>query len=312
MTIKFSTASCAFLAISTALATPAHADEPLFGYVYTTDILPKGKAEVEAWSTFREGRSQGRYHLWQGRAEVSYGATDNLQLSGYLNVAHANVHNNAPDGSTSPPEVFADFVVDPDRAYKKTRFETASAEAIWRISSPYTNGIGVALYLEPSIGPRTVEGESRLIVQKNFIDDRLVFAGNITYAIEARHLPGEFGALPGTPEAQKVWDHETDVNIGIAGTYRFMPNVSAGMELLNEREWAGFNAFKTSKATNVAYYTGPSIHYGGAHMFVTATWLFQIKGRAEDHAGEGFIVNGISNADDFEKQRIRLKVGYYF
>ncbi len=293
---------------------PAHADEPLFGYVYTTDVLPKGKAEVEAWSTFREGRSQGRYHLWQGRAELSYGLTNNLQLSGYLNFAHANVSGNAPDGTTSPPEIFADYVVDPSRSYRKTRFETASAEAIWRISSPYTKAIGIALYLEPQIGPRTRELETRLIVQKNFIDDRLVFAGNLTYALEARHLPGEFGALPGTPEAEKIWDHETDVNIGIAGTYRFIPKVSAGFELLNEREWAGFNPFITNKATNVAYYLGPNIHYGGEHFFATATFLWQLKGRAEDHDNPppGFIVNGLSNADDFEKTRLRLKVGYYF
>lgn len=291
---------------------PASADEPMFGYVYTTDILPKGKTELEAWSTFREGRSQGRYHLWQGRAEVSHGVTNNLQLSGYLNLARASVNHNAPDGTTAPPEVFADYLVDPDRPFRKTRFETASAEAIWRVSSPYTKGIGVAFYLEPSIGPRTRELESRLIMQKNFIDDRLVLAANLTYAIEARRLPGAFGATPGTPDASKVWDHETDVNLGLGATYRFMPKVSLGAELLNEREWAGFNAFRESKATNVAYYTGPSLHYGGAHMFATLSWLFQIKGRAEDHAGEGFIVNGYSNADDFEKQRIRLKVGYYF
>lgn len=28
-------------------ASPAKADEPLFGYVYTTDVLPKGKYEIE-------------------------------------------------------------------------------------------------------------------------------------------------------------------------------------------------------------------------------------------------------------------------
>ena len=70
------------LASASAIGAPAaHADEPLFGYVYTTDILPKGKGEVEAWSTSREGRSQGRYHLWQGRAEhhVSTGSLRRLR-----------------------------------------------------------------------------------------------------------------------------------------------------------------------------------------------------------------------------------------
>jgi hypothetical protein len=310
--LSISTSLC--VAFGTLIAsTPAQADEPLFGYVYTTDIAPAGKTELEQWSTFREGRSQGSYHLWQGRTEITHGLTDNLQISGYINLAHANVNGNAPDGTTSPPEVFADYAVDPDRRFKKFRFESISGEAIWRISSPYTKPIGLALYLEPSIGPRTYELESRLIAQKNFIDDRLVFAANVTYAIELRHLPGEFGSLPGTPEAEQVWDHETDVNIGVAGSYRFMPKVAAGFELLNEREWAGLNAFKSSKSTNVAYYLGPNIHYGGQHIFVTASLLWQLK-RAEDHDNPppGFIVNGISNADDFEKVRLRIKVGYNF
>ena len=306
--------SCLGLSAAIVLAaSPAHADEPLFGYVYTTDVLPAGKTELEQWSTLREGRSQGRFHLWQGRTEVSHGVTNNLQLSGYLNLAYADVNQNAPDHTTSPPEVFADYSVDPDRPFKKFRFETVSAEAIWRISSPYTNPIGLALYVEPSIGPRTAELETRLIAQKNFKDDRFVVAANITYAIEARHLPGEFGAAPGSPEAARVWDHETDVNFSLGASYRFMPSISVGAELLNEREWAGFNAFKSSRATNVTYYAGPNIHYGGRHAFITLAYLFQLH-RAEDHDNPppGFIVNGLSNADDFEKSRLRLKIGYSF
>ena len=294
-------------------ATPAQADEPLFGYVVTTDVVPKGKVEAEQWVTFREGRSQGSYHLLQTRNELSYGLTNDLQISGYVNFARADVKGNAPDGSTSPPEIFADFQVDPAKRFKKSRFETVSAEAIWRIASPYTKPVGLAIYVEPSIGSRTFEFETRLIAQKNFIDDRLVFAANITYGIEVRRLPGEFGAVPGTPEAQKTTDHETDLNFGIAGSYRFAPRLSAGFELLNEREWAGFNAFRTSRATNVGYFLGPNFHFGGRHLFATTSLLFQLK-RAEDHDNPppGFIVNGFSNADDFEKIRLRIKIGYNF
>ena len=63
-----------------------------------------------------------------------------------------------------------------------------------------------------------------------------------------------------------------------------------------------FSSFSIHHATrtNVAYYLGPSLHYGGKQFFVTATFLKQMHG-AKDYANSGadsFVVNGISNADD--------------
>jgi hypothetical protein len=292
----------------------AHADEPLFGFVYTTDTLPKGKKEVEQWVTVRQGRSQGDFRLLQTRTEFSYGASDSLQLSGYLNFAYADVYHNAPSGETSPPEVFADFAVDPNKRFRKLRFETASAEAIWRIASPYSGPVGVALYVEPSVGPRTRELENKLIVQKNFHDDRIVLAANATLSYEWRKLPGDPAATPGAADAVAHWDKETDVNFGVAGSYRFTSNWSLGAELQNEHEWAGLDPFDGSKRINQAWYTGPSLHYGGRHFFATLTALAQLPW-AHDYEHEGadsFVVDGITNADDFENVRVRLKLGYYF
>lgn len=293
---------------------PARADEPLFGYIYTTDTLPKGKTEVEQWATLREGRSQGDFHLLQTRTEISHGVTDAFQLSGYINAAWADARGNAPSGETAPPEVFADFAVDPNARFRKARLETVSLEGLYRISSPYTSGVGVALYLEPSIGPRTREVEARLILQKNFLDDRLVFAANATLGYEWRKLPGDPGADPASIDFVTHWDKETDVNFGVAGSYRFTSNWSLGAELQNEREWAGLNPFKAENRTNLAWYAGPTIHYGGRHVFATFTTLFQLPW-AHDYANapaDSFVVNGITNADDFEKYRFRLKLGYYF
>jgi hypothetical protein len=303
----------AFAVAASLSAGAAWADEPLFGYIYTTDVLPKGKAEIEQWATLREGRSQGDFHVLQARTEVSYGLTDNLQLSGYLHAAYADVFHNAPGGETSPPEVFADYSVDPDKRMKRGRFEGVSGELIWRVASPYTSPVGVALYIEPLIGPRTRELESRLIVQKNFYDDRLVIAGNVTLGYEWRKLQGDPEADPTSEEARVHWDKETDVNFSVAASYRFRPNWSVGLEALNEREWGGLDPFNDGNRTNVAYYVGPNIHYGGRKFFATATFLAQL-GAAKDYANPapGFIVDGITNADDFEKYRLRVKVGRFF
>lgn len=292
----------------------ARADEPLFGYVYTTDTLPKGKTEIEHWDTLREGRSQGDFHVLQDRTEVSYGLTDKLQVSGYLNLAWADVRANTPSGDTAPPEIFADYTANPNKTFNHFRLESVSAEAIYRFASPYTDPIGAAVYVEPSFGPNTVELENRLILQKNFLDDRLVLAANATVGFEWRFLHGDPQADPTSEDYTNHWDKETDVNFGLAASYRFAPNWSFAGELQNEREYAGLNPFDSSKRTNVAWYAGPTIHYANGHYFFTGTMLFQLPWAQDlaNPAPDSFVVNGVSNADDFEKYRFRFKVGYYF
>jgi hypothetical protein len=191
--------------------------------------------------------------------------------------------------------------------------EGVSAELIWRLASPYTSPVGFAVYFEPTIGPRTRELEYRAIVQKNFYDDRVVIAANVTVGQEWRRLLADPEADPASEEARDHWDKETDVNFGVGVSYRFRSNWSVGFEALNEREWAGLNPFDSDKRTNDAYYVGPNIHYGGQHFFATATFLAQL-GLAKDFANPapGLVVDGISNADDFEKYRLRVKVGYSF
>jgi len=292
----------------------ARADEPLFGFIYTTDLLPKNQLEAEQWLTLREGRSQGDFHALQARTELSYGVTDDFQLSGYLNFAWTRVDKDTPSGDTVPPEIFADYSADGRSPFEKGRFESASVEAIYRFLSPYTDPIGMAVYVEPSIGPRTFELENRLIVQKNFLDDRLVFSFNITLGYEWRYLHGDPGADPFEVDFRDHWDKETDVNFGLAASYRVAPNLSLGLEMQNEHEWAGLNPFRDSQRTNEAWYMGPTIHYGGEQFFATLTTLVQLPW-ATDYANHGVdsaVVDGITNADDFENLRVRLKVGFYF
>jgi hypothetical protein len=297
------------------LAVPAWADEPLFGFVYTTDLLPQGKWELEQWLTWRAHKAVGAFDVLEIRHEVEYGLSDALQIAGYLNWEWAHAHdNNVIDGTTLPPETFANVALsDPNEDFRLTKFTGIAGEAIYRVLSPYIDPLGLALYIEPTIGPQLRELESRLILQKNFLDDQLVFAFNVTMAQEWRFLHGDPNAAPTDEEFFDHWDNETDVNFAIAGSYRFAANWSAGLELVNEREWAGFNPFDSSMRTNVAYYFGPTLHYADEHMFATLTLIDQLAwGSDLANPPPNFVVGGRNYADDFERFRMRLKFGYYF
>lgn len=280
------------------------AEESQFGYVYTTDLLPQGAKEVEQWATWRHQKISGYFDQIDGRTEFEYGMMDKLQLAFYANYVWARAYHNGPFGDTTPPEPLSYDRPGPDDHYNAKRFVGFSGEAIYRLWSPYTDPLGVAVYVEPTVGPAFRELETKLILQKNFLDDRLVTAFNFTYAPEWRYDWADDSFT------HKKWQEETDINFNVAASYRFAPNWSAGFELVNEHE---YNSYNFTKESNNGYFFGPSIHYGGKQFFVTATFLEQLPwATAHSDTVPGALVGGRTFDNDFEKYRVRVKAGWYF
>jgi hypothetical protein len=294
----------AILLAAAGLSLSAKAEESQFGFVYTTDLLPKGAKEVEQWGTWRFQKIAGQFDQFDGRTEFEYGLTDNLQVSMYANYTWAQAYRNGPDGVTTPPEPLSYDSPEPYGHYQASRLTGFSGEMIYRFLSPYTDKVGMAVYVEPTVGAAFRELEAKLILQKNFLDDRLTTAVNFTYAPEWRYQ--NVDDAPG----KKAWNYEVDANVGIAASYRFRPNWSVGVEFENEHE---YNSYNFSRESNNGYYFGPSIHYGGKRFFITATFLEQLPW-ASTHSDTvpGAIVGGRVYDNDFEKYRLRVKAGFYF
>lgn len=275
------------------------ADEPLFGFTYTTDTLPKHKVELEQWSTTRFTKATGKFVLQENRTEVSYGLTDRFQLSLYNTYSSNSAYHNGPFGATTPGEPFSYDSPGPDDHYHNTAYISTDVEAIYRLLSPYTHRAGLAVYSENRAGRDFFETENKLIFQKNFRDDRLVLAANFTYAPELRANPGPLSL------------NETDINQDYGASYRFIRNWSAGAELLNEREFNSWTFWK--KEINDAYFVGPSLHYGGKRFFATGSFFEQMPW-ATTHSATvpGAVVGGRDYDNDFEKFRVRVKFGWYF
>ena len=278
----------------------------MFAYVYTTDLLPQGGKEIEQWMTWRHQKIAGTYDQIENRTEFEYGLASNLQVGLYLNYNWTQAFHNGPFGATTPPEQFSDFNPGPDDFFNAKRFVGVSGELIYRVLSPYTDGIGLALYTEPTLGQNFYETENKIIVQKNFLDDLLTVAFNFTYAPEFRYLLD-----PNDPTGlTRSWQMETDVNYAFAVSYRFIENWSAGFEFVNEHE---YNSFNFTHESNSGYYLGPTLHYGGERFFVTATALWQMPwASAHSDTVPGALVGGYILDNDFERFRLRIKAGYTF
>jgi len=269
-------------------STAARADENLFGYTYTADVLPKGKWELEHWMTGRIGKENGSFLGTDFRTEIETGLTDHLQASLYLNYNYFYIKN--ATASSGPLE-------------NKNRFGISgtSAEFKYQVLSPYKDSFGLALYLEPGYGTieaatgerhQEIELEGKLILEKHWRDDTLV--GTFNYTLE--------------PEWEKA-DTDSDFNVSLkmewgAGlSCRFAPHWYAGLETRLQTE---FEDADLNKSEFIAAFVGPALHYGAERWWATLTVLPQVWGWPDSRGKGGLTL------DDHERLEVRLKLGFNF
>ena len=286
----------------------SHGHEAIFSWTYTTDLTPKGHGEFEQWITTRWEKEHGSYSVVDFREEFEYGVTDNFQLAIYLNhhYVHANDDVPAEDPAhpgnrlpgayeTSGEDVHAGH--NPATPFDSYHFESISLEGIYRLLSPYKDPIGLALYFEPSVGDQETELEWKILLQKNWLEDRLVWALNINYELEFEKEDS------GGYERDGMFEWFTGLS------YRFMRNWSAGLEFWNHHEFADATVHEHS-----AYFLGPTIHYGGERWWATLGFLHQLPiGPAFSHDNKEFAANdGYIFGDEHEKYYVRVRMGINF
>ena len=279
-----------FLASQT---TPAsRADENLFGYTYGAETLPKGRWEVYNWATGRFSKGAGTYRALDLAQEFEYGITDRWQASLYLTERAHKIRGAAPveDG-------VAEY---PDRS--SFEFQGAQLATKYMVFSPFKNRIGLALYGEAGYsrnfkisGQRQDEFffEGKIILQKNFLDDTMVWSTNITGEYELRRFDGE-----------SEYDSEIEFEVSTGLAYRIAPKWWLGVEVRMHSEFpnSDFRGWE-----HYAFFAGPTIHYGTEKWWATLTWLPQITGWPNDPARSNNLHLG-----EHERNEVRLKVGLNF
>lgn len=94
-------------AAAVSAAVPAAADENLFGYVKGAEPLPKGALEFYALATSRRDKGQGSYSALDLAAELEYGVTDKLAVSGKLIALSVDISGLTADGYLPKDEDYA-------------------------------------------------------------------------------------------------------------------------------------------------------------------------------------------------------------
>lgn len=273
-------------------ATSARADERYFGYTYAAEGMPKGETEAELWVTDRRGKADEHYDAQNYRLELEHGFTDRLTISGYADFVSHHVR-----GIGSGERVDRDFA-----------FQGVSAEFKYNLLSPYKDGFGLTFYAEPGWSRiHSVEGEKgteyelelKAIVQKNFLDDRLVWAANLTFEPEWEKEK-EIDEASGDIESE--WEKELKLEVSTGLSYQVTPGWFAGVEGRYSSVYPDWT--HGLHRETYAVFAGPAVHYAAKRWWVTAAYQPQLFGAPSP--GRSLAL------DEFEKREFRLVLGYEF
>ena len=271
------------------VATPAWADEQYFGYTYSAELLGKGQTEAELWATDRRGKADGHFDAQDYRIELEHGVTNRFSVAGYANFAGHHIRNNE------------------ERVDRDFALRGLSAEFKYQVLSPFKDGLGLVLYAEPAWSRihgggekgTELELEFKAIVQKNFLDDRLIWAANFTFEPEWEKEK-EVDEITGDTEVE--WEKDLKLEVSSGVTYRVANGWYAGVE----GRYASVYPDWTNGLHRETYavFAGPVIHYGGKKWWATLSYQPQLFG--------GPSPVGSRALDEYEKREIRLKLGYNF
>ena len=240
------------LAALAALTFSASAGERHFAFSYETTTAAKGEIELENWITWESRRGNGdNTNLWKFRHEIEIGLTDRLQLGLYL--ANWNLRNDAMHNNS-------------------VRYESTSAELIYRMSHPTTDPLGSALYFEVGGGPDSFALEGKLLLQKNIGKFIVAWNGVIEAEWAGRGLHERTGNIEQT--------------FGVS--YQVTPSFSAGGELVHEVSFDDW-----SKSGPNILFAGPNVSWRFGRGYITAATLFQCTNVVDEPDIQTRVIFGI-------------------
>ena len=132
--------------------------------------------------------------------------------------------------------------------------------------------------------------EQKLILQRNFLDDTLVWSTN---------LGAEFERAQDLSNGD--WASELELEASSGVSYRFAPGWFAGVEALYQSTYAHM---QLDEMTENALFVGPNLHYANKRWWATLAVLPQVTGWPNNQ--------GSRNLNNYEALMIRLKIGLQF
>ena len=310
------------------LASTAQAEENLWVYTKGTDTRPQGSYEFKLGEISKIGKDSGSYFFHDIRPEVEYGINDRLTIGAELMIFnHDYSVDTITDDGSSDDELGPYFDTQGGDGGRFTATSTGGYEITtkYNILSPYKDAFGLSLAAgyegrrKYRLDGADIEQQSYTIsalLQKNYLDDTLVFAFNWKTEFERRKS--------GTG-SDYVLEEEIAFDVSAGVSYRFKPKHFAGLEIrsqsdyLNPQEDGAYSSdlqrssfdltdIRLGTMHQIGTYVGPTYHYAEQDWWFTAGILLQVAGGGSAHA---YNRSGL-NFDEHERVHLSFTYGKEF
>jgi hypothetical protein len=256
----------------------ARADDQPFLAMDATDIEPESGHEIEQNFVWAAGASGRSFNAIEGETELEYGYSDQIQLAGSVDYDWTRTRDHLPGGAT---------------AVSGTAIDGISGEAIYQALNVYFDPIGLGVLVSPSVGRNSRSLEAKLLVQKNFFNDRLRTVLN---------LGGEFGA----ERDGGAWGDVSALAFDAGAAYNITWAWSAGIEFNAEHDFDGLLLNGRGVPTSTTYYAGPILQYIAHPWTATLGAQAQLPWARDASHAPGGVTDGYSS--DAERFRVMFRV----
>ena len=256
----------------------ARADDQPFVSLDATDIEPEFGKELEQNLTWFSGKSGQSFNALEGETEFEYGLSDQIQLAVAGEYDWTRTRDHTVPGAP---------------AISGTAFDAIRAEMIYQAMNVYFDPIGLGLVVSPGVGRNSRNLETKLLLQKNFFNDRLRTVLNL-------------GAEIGTEREDGRWSDVSALTFDAGIAYNITWDFSAAVEFNAEHDFSGLLLNGRAAPTTSSFYVGPTIQSVTLPWKVTLgaqaqlPWASDAK-RTADSLDRGFLA-------DAERFRVMLRI----
>ena len=259
--------------------------ETIFGALTGSDLLPVGAIEVSSDTAVRLGKQGGQYRGIDQRLAVAYGASPWFS---------ASVAATGSAMSIKGVEGFED-------THRTAIPGGVGGELRLRLVDRAHAPVGVTVSVAPGwntidtrsgVPATVVSVESMVSIDAALVPDKLFGAINLVHGLEH-----------GKERGAAAWSDGSTLGAGVGLSYRVLPNVFVGGEVRYVRAYEGAWA---GRYAGDGIFAGPSIQVQITHnAWASLSWSTQLQGH------EASSTNRL-NLTEFERNQVRLKVGFEF
>ena len=256
----------------------ARADDQPFLSLDATDIEPQFGHELEQNFVWASGKPGQSFNTIQGETELEYGYSDQIQLAGAIDYDWTRTR---------------DHMLPATPAVAGTAVDAVRGELIYQAMNVYFDPIGLGFLISPGVGRDTRGVEAKMLVQKNFFNDRLRAVAN---------LGGDFG----TERSNGAWSDVSALTFDAGVAYNITWSWSAALEFNAEHDFDGLLLNGRGTPTATTFFLGPTIQYV-AHPWTASLGVqAQLPWASDATHAPGGLDHGFSA--DAERFRVAVRI----